>query len=475
MEAAGAANGTRLKQQIPLVRGELLPVRKRRSRQNSRHRRHTKRSASRHPQGLPTPPQYTKKRDKYKGSAPGRERNHRRERRIVPVTARTLTQTQRTARADPRRSFVNLEAKRQSWDRGGRGPFSVQDSTPLQDTATFWRIVSQVATIAMAVILFGAFLYFARTLLVPVLSALVVSMTLGPLVGRAENIGIPAWVPAVGIVLALVAGCYLAIVLLSDPASELIARSSEIGDAVKQKFQFLDRPMSALRELQTAIFGSNTNVALNVDGANILQSILTTVTPAAVEFLLFYATLFFFLLGRNSFRRYAVRLLSTQDGRLRALKIMNDIEDSLSRYLLTITLINFCLGLVTIAATWIIGLPAPVIWGALAFVLNYIPYIGPGIMNVGLFAIGLLVFPTLVLALIAPAIFITLTFVEGHFITPNVVGRRMYMNALAVFLSLAFWTWLWGAIGAFLATPLLIMATVAMHHVYPRDKAELPE
>lgn len=370
---------------------------------------------------------------------------------------------------------MNLEAKRQSWDRGGRGPFSVQDSTPLQDTATFWRIVSQVATIAMAVILFGAFLYFARTLLVPVLSALVVSMTLGPLVGRAENIGIPAWVPAVGIVLALVAGCYLAIVLLSDPASELIARSSEIGDAVKQKFQFLDRPMSALRELQTAIFGSNTNVALNVDGANILQSILTTVTPAAVEFLLFYATLFFFLLGRNSFRRYAVRLLSTQDGRLRALKIMNDIEDSLSRYLLTITLINFCLGLVTIAATWIIGLPAPVIWGALAFVLNYIPYIGPGIMNVGLFAIGLLVFPTLVLALIAPAIFITLTFVEGHFITPNVVGRRMYMNALAVFLSLAFWTWLWGAIGAFLATPLLIMATVAMHHVYPRDKAELPE
>jgi predicted PurR-regulated permease PerM len=199
------------------------------------------------------------------------------------------------------------------------------------------------------------------------------------------------------------------------------------------------------------------------------------VTPAAAEFLLFFATLFFFLLGRNAFRIYAVSLFSTQDGRLRALKIMNDIEGSLSVYLLTITVINICLGVVTAVAMWIIGLPAPVVWGVLAFALNYIPYIGPGIVTVALFFIGLLTFPSLLPALIAPGFFMALTFTEGHFITPNVVGRQMLMNSLAVFLSLAFWTWIWGPIGAFLSTPILIMAMVALHHMYPRHKAELPE
>lgn len=354
-------------------------------------------------------------------------------------------------------------------------PFGTQEPTPLQDAATFWRTIAQVATIAMAAIMFGALLYFTRTLLVPIMSALVVSLTLGPAVAQMAKRGIPAWVPALGIVLLLGLAFYLAVVLLPDPTSDLIARSSEIGAAVKQKFQILERPLAALRELQSNIFGTDPKKGIDVNGAEILQGIVTVVTPAAAEFLLFFATLFFFVVGRNEFRVYTVSLFSTQPGRLRALKIMNDMESSLSGYLLTITVINLCLGLVTIVATWAIGLPAPIVWGALAFALNYIPYIGPGIVNIALFAIGLLTFPSLLPALIAPALFLALTFVEGHFITPAVVGRRMTMNALAVFLSLAFWTWLWGPIGAFLSTPILIMAAVAMHHVYPRHKTELPD
>ncbi len=357
---------------------------------------------------------------------------------------------------------------------GYRLAFGFQDPNPFRDPATFWRVLSQVATMAMSVILFGAFLYFARSLLVPLVSALVVSMTLGPLVGRATRAGIPNWVPAVLVVLLLLTVVYFSIVLLSDPASSLIAQSAEIGNAIKEKFQFLERPMSALRELQNAIMGSS-GLSVNVSGGNVLESFVTYVTPAAAEFLLFYATLFFFLLTRKAFRQSIVSIFETQEGRLRALKIMNDIEGSLSTYLLTITVINLCLGLITIGMTYAMGLPVPVAWGALAFVLNYIPYIGPGIMEVALFAMGLLAFSTLVPALVAPLLFMALTFVEGHFITPNIVGRQMTMNALAVFLSLAFWTWLWGPIGAFLATPILIMVTVAKHHLYPSRDAALPE
>ncbi|MES1156127.1 MAG: AI-2E family transporter, partial [Pseudorhodoplanes sp.] len=131
-------------------------------------------------------------------------------------------------------------------------------------------------------------------------------------------------------------------------------------------------------------------------------------------------------------------------------------------------------GLVATLVTWALGFPTPLLWGALAFVLNYIPYVGPGIMHVILFVIGLLTFDTLWPALIAPLFFMAFTFVEGHFIVPNVIGRQLLLHPLAVFLSLAFWAWLWGPIGALLATPILIVAMVSIDHLYPRGTKMLP-
>ena len=122
-----------------------------------------------------------------------------------------------------------------------------------------------------------------------------------------------------------------------------------------------------------------------------------------------------------------------------------------------------------------IGFPTPLLWGALAFALNYIPYAGPGLMHLILFVIGLLTFDTLLPALIAPLFFMAFTFVEGHFIVPNVVGRQLLLHPLAVFLSLAFWAWLWGPLGAFLATPFLIVSLVVIGHLFPReDNGALP-
>ena len=111
----------------------------------------------------------------------------------------------------------------------------------------------------------------------------------------------------------------------------------------------------------------------------------------------------------------------------------------------------------------LMGLPSPILWGALAFVLNYVPYVGPAIMDVLLFGIGLLTFPTLLGALLPPAVFLAITVVEGQFLTPAIVGRRVLnLHPLAIFLSIAFWAWLWGPVGAFLATPILIIARVAL-------------
>ncbi len=369
---------------------------------------------------------------------------------------------------------MTLEPKSSSWKwRNDSFQLGARNPAPLQDAAGFWRVMAQIATIVMAFIMFGAFLYLARSLLVPILSALVVSLTLGPLSARAVKAGWPAWLPALVIVLILAGAFYLAAIILIEPASDLIGRSDEIGKTIKDKFQFMERPLIALRELQAAVSGG-AGLSVDVNRNAALESIVSSLPPFALQLVLFFATLFFFIFGRVAFRRYIVNIFSTRDGRLRALRIVNDVEQNLSTYLITVTIINFGVGLVVTAITFAMGFPAPLLWGALAFLLNYIPYIGPGIMHVTLFVIGLLTFPTLFQALMAPGIFILFTFFEGHFLVPAVIGRQLLLHPLAVFLSLAFWAWLWGPVGAFLATPILIMAIVIVDHIYPRNKQMLP-
>ena len=112
--------------------------------------------------------------------------------------------------------------------------------------------------------------------------------------------------------------------------------------------------------------------------------------------------------------------------------------------------------------------------GAMAATLNYIPIIGPIATFAILIVVGLVTFPTIGAGLLAPVAFAAVTFLEGHFITPTIVGRRLSLNALAVFMALAFWTWLWGPMGAFLSSPLLIVALIIKEHLMPVDSPQLP-
>ncbi|MBV9560305.1 MAG: AI-2E family transporter, partial [Bradyrhizobium sp.] len=121
---------------------------------------------------------------------------------------------------------------------------------------------------------------------------------------------------------------------------------------------------------------------------------------------------------------------------------------------------------------WIIGFTHPILLGVLTMACNYVPYIGACVTFATLFVVGLFVFPTLGQALIAPPLFLAAVIIEGQFITPNIVGRRFTVNPLMVFVSLAFWTWLWGPVGAFLSVPFLVIALAVMTHLFP--KAELP-
>jgi predicted PurR-regulated permease PerM len=337
-----------------------------------------------------------------------------------------------------------------------------------------WTNASQISICGIFLILLIASLELARPVMLPATCAFVIGLMLGPLSARAKNAGIPSLVTAIMLWLLVVAIFYGVIALLAAPALDWIGKAPEISSTLKEKFQILNRPLQSLQDLRNAILPPNEKAGLGIDIVSFVQPALTIVTPAIGQTFIFFGTLFFVLLGRARLRHAVVTQFTDHEARLRALKIMNAIERSLTEYLSVVAVINFVVGVAAAIIAYFVGLPSPLAWGVLAFLLNFIPYIGALLMQVVLLAVGIVTFPTLAHALIAPLAYLAFTTLEGHFITPAVMGRRLTLMPLTVFLSLIFWTWLWGPAGAFLAVPLLIVALVAIQHIFPQEETLIP-
>jgi len=360
--------------------------------------------------------------------------------------------------------------------REARYALEIHDPEPLASIEDVWTTASQMATVGIFLLLLVACLYFCRPILLPILTALLIGTTFAPVIKAANARGVSPWLSAIVLVLLGLTAAGISITMLAAPVSEWIGRAPEIGASIKEKLYVFDRPLAAMHELQQVLMPSSGN-AVAVESSQIsgvVTPVLAFVTPAVAQVVLFVACLVFFLAAQVDARRYMVSLFASREGKLRTIRIANDIEHNLASYVAVVSAINFCLGVIVALGTWIFGFSTPVLLGILAALLNYIPYIGPACMAVTLFGIGLVTFPTLGYALLPPAAFVTLTTLEGHFITPTILGRRLTLNPLAVFLALAFWTWLWGPMGAFLAMPLLIVGLVITSHVLPSDDVKLP-
>jgi predicted PurR-regulated permease PerM len=360
-------------------------------------------------------------------------------------------------------------------ERDHRLPLTIRNPQPVAAVSNLWRTTSQSATIGIFVIMLIAALDIARPVLLPAASAFVVTMMLGPLSAQAGRYRVPPIVSAIVLWLLVIGVFYGVIVLLSAPVVDWIGKAPDIGRNIQEKLRVLDQPLAALQDLRKALLPSSGNGEVGFDIISVVQPAVSIVTPAIGEIFIFFGALFFMLLGRVRLRRVLVAFFDDREARLRTLKIMNDIEHNLTGYLSMVTIINVAVGLAAGLVAWAVGLPSPVAWAVLGFILNFIPYIGALIMEAALFLVGLVTFPTLTQALAAPLLVVVFATLEGHFITPSIVGRRLTLNPLTVFLSLVFWTWLWGPVGAFLAVPLLIMGLVAVSHLFPSEERALPE
>jgi predicted PurR-regulated permease PerM len=266
--------------------------------------------------------------------------------------------------------------------------------------------------------------------------------------------------------------------LLLTPIAYWLGRASEVAALIKQKLQMMDQPLALIDEIRktlAATIGDKTAVKVEQPPLNIITTIFAMLTTAVSQFILFVGALLFYLVYQEKLRTTVVMLLPGRRARLAALRAITDIDENMTTYFSTFTIVNICLGAVTVVLTYLIGLPNPLLWGVLAWVLNYIPYVGPAIVAGTLAVVGLLTFPTLGKAAIAPLVYVALVTLEGQFITPTVMGRRLVLNPFAVFLAIAFCTWLWGPIGAFLAVPLLMAVMVSLNHVFAEEKPDLPQ
>ncbi len=360
----------------------------------------------------------------------------------------------------------------------------VKANTPvaLAPRGRSWSTAVPVATVCIFLLLFGAFLYAARVLLLPITAAIVIGTMLRPITDRARTYRIPQWLIALVLVLLLIAAMNALVILLAAPVSDWVGKAPEIGARLKDKLWLIQEPLDLLRRLRDTLTpGVDHSAPLDLGLSSLIQpalSLLTPaigyVTPAIGQLLIFFGTLFFFLSTSLPMRRGLPMLFSDRGARLRMLHIMSDAESSLTTYFTTVGAIYFVEGICVGVACYFIGLPNAAAWGALTFVLSFIPYIGPGIVLLVVFGAGLIHFPAVSHALIAPAFYVALATLEGTFITPTIVGHRLTLSPLAVFLSLVFWAWLWGPVGAFLATPLLIVGLATIGRFLPHDETTLP-
>ncbi|RWM27110.1 AI-2E family transporter [Mesorhizobium sp.] len=313
-------------------------------------------------------------------------------------------------------------------------------------------------------------LYFARAFFMPVILAFLLALTLTPIVRFLRKHGIPDVLSATLLVLLSVFFVASAGYLLSGPVIDLINNTSSIGQQLTERLapfkRPLERAMDISRQLEalteTAQEPGVQKVAVASSG--ILPSAAGNILGAGTSITIVFVLSLFLLASGTLFYEKIVQSFTSLSQKKRALRVVYDVESEISHYLLTVTVINVGLGTVIGLGLWGLGMPNPLVWGAAAALLNFLPYVGALMTILLVTVIALISFDTISYALLAPAFVLLCDIVEGQFVTPTVVGRRLEINAVAIFIAIAFWSWLWGFVGALMAVPLLVVIKVFCDH-----------
>ncbi len=314
--------------------------------------------------------------------------------------------------------------------------------------------------------------YFARDILVPITFAFVLNLLLQPAARSLNRLGLPKPLAALFTLLIFMALLLLLGASLAGPLSAWLAKAPESLPRLESDLWALRAPLerlqSASKELERitqSVTGNTPTISLAGPG---IGDFLFTNTRAIVTGLgTMMIVLYFLLLSGDLFLRRLVEVLPTLSDKKQLVEISHEIEWNISSYLITITMINVGVGLATAFATYLCGLADPLLWGVIAFLLNYVLILGPLTNACILVLAGMMSFDSTGRALLPAVAYLAIHVIEGQGLTPVIVARRFTLNPVLIVLSLIFWFWMWGIAGALLAVPLLAIFKMVCDRVAP--------
>lgn len=350
---------------------------------------------------------------------------------------------------------------------------SAARSERAQRLSVKWLRIIGICLVFLTVMALGAMLALTRTVVMPIVAGIVIGLIMGPLGDRAKRYNVP---PALTYTV-LVLGFSVGLMVLASSLMPALDTFSTLVPQIRERLATISGYFARWFGGTHFFSGAASLSFSGVDQATVIDwagRAVSLLSPALSQLLIFLFTLILFLAGRDEIRRSVTMSVKGRDKRLMLLKTYSNVENRLTDYFVVVSFVNLMLAGLAGLSFFILDVPGPMRWAMIVFLLNFLPVVGPLVVKGALVVYALLFAPSVFDGVMPLAVFFLLSMVEANLITPRVVGSRMTLNPLLVFISVIFWTWLWGFPGAFLAMPFLAIAS-AVHAEYGRERGpQLP-
>jgi predicted PurR-regulated permease PerM len=314
-------------------------------------------------------------------------------------------------------------------------------------------------------------LYFARAFFLPVILAVLLDFLLSPLIRGLKRARIPEPLGAALVIIALLGTAGVAGYGLSGPAKEWVTKLPGSMREAEDRLRKLRKPVEQVSktaqqvEQATKMGDQAKTPEVVVKGPTLTERLFGTTQTIVASAFEVIILLYFLLAAGDLFLQKLIKVLPQLRDKKKAVAIARETEASISTYLVTVTLVNLGLGLAVAAVMFLLGMPNPILWGALAALAEFVPYLGATAMIVLLSLAGLVTFEQVGQALLVPAAYLGVNVLQSQFISPLILGRRLTLNPVAIFIGLVFWWWIWGVPGAFIAVPLIATFKIFCDHI----------
>lgn len=352
----------------------------------------------------------------------------------------------------------------------GGGEVEHPDLRKLGDALRDRVEVRSIAITGLFVLAVFYTLYFARSFFLPIVLAVLLDFLLSPVIRFLQRLHVPEPVGAVIVVASLLGLIGVGGYNLAGPAREWAARAPDSIQKVQSRLRDLRRPVEQVSRTADQVEAA-TNIGKSgvqevvVRGPRMSERLFGSTQSLLTGALEMFVLLYFLLAVGDLFLQKLIKVLPLLKDKKKAVMIARETESSVSTYLVTLALVNSGLGVIVALVMWLVGMPNPLLWGVLAAVAEFVPYLGAGAMLIVLSIAGLATFPHLGRAFLVPGSYLVVNLIQANFVSPAVLGRRLTLNPVAILIGLVFWWWLWGVGGAFVAVPLLATFKIFCDHI----------